>query len=636
MRPNPVLSLFVCLVAALAPGIPGHAAPIVPPSIGAGFVNDANQASPLGTNLAPPTDYTREYPFVNYFKMARPWFSARAVNDFSDSRSLDMDGHGNVRTLQKGQRANSVIFTGAPADPGVANKVFDLFFDGDGDFEFNNVQKADKIAANHYRIRTRPIAGPDTDLMVTISMTRNNPLDPVGNVRLLPLGGICAANPLVKVGSAKACPLGDFKSFKSDSDRIVFNPEFLNQIKKYRSLRFMDWMKTNNSPITDFAARPLVSDQFWSSDDLGWFDCKLCKGVPLEVMIALANLMDMDPWFNIPHRATIKDKTNADTGAVTKSYVKRFAEMLDAQLENDPTRPNQIRRAYVEYSNEVWNFQFQQSSFADKQARANLARFGTNRFGEDDPGSAFVRFYSDRAQKVFALVASTMHGTDRIRRVMSTQAVNPYFTEEILSFGNAANVSDEFAIAPYFGDTIVAGDFNYLQCGDFRAPSASVSRRDAFVAAGVDGVFAWLTGTDGSPDLGYGSLACVQNAMVDQAASAAKFGVPLTSYEGGQHFLAAGGLQFGDPELNDLMTAVNHDPRIKQVYTIYLNRFRKATTKAAISPKGNVFHHFVNSDSWSEFGRWGAKEFPTQSRAAAPKFDALMGYVANKPLVEVP
>lgn len=622
--------LFIACISVL------HAAPINHPSISAGFVNNTNKESPLGSNLSSPTDYTREYPFVNFFKMARPWFSGSS-SDFSDTRTLDVDPRGNVRALQANQHAKSVIFTGTPADPGIANRTFDLIFDGDGDFEFNNVQSAKRLSANKYRIRVKNIIDSNTDLMVTISMIRNNAANPVRNVRLLPDGGICASNPLARVSSANECAQGDFKAFTQHHGSIVFNPEFLNQIKKYRSLRFLDWMKTNNSPVSDFSSLPQVNDQFWNSDDGGWTgQCALCKGVPLEVMIMLANLMDMDPWFPIPHLATMSDTTDPITGVVSKSYATQFAELLDAQLENNPSIPNQTRRAYIEYSNEVWNFQFLQSSFASRKSNENLSKYGKNRFGEDDPGSAFVRFYADRARALFSAFSKTMQGTDRIRRVVSTQAVIPYFTEEILSFRNTAKFVDEFAIAPYFGDTIFDNDFNYLQCGDFSAPSATISRRDAFVNAGVDGIFAWLKGTPGAPDLGYGSLPCVKSVMKQQSASTAKFGIPLTSYEGGQHFLAAGSLQFGDPELNALMDAVNRDSRISQVYTTYLTQFRKATTRDSISPNGNVFHHFVNSDSWSGFGRWGAKEFPSQSRALAPKFDALMQYIDDQPLPVAP
>ena len=67
-------------------------------------------------------------------------------------------------------------------------------------------------------------------------------------------------------------------------------------------------------------------------------------GVPIEVMINLANTLHGDPWFCIPHQAT-------------DDYVRQFAALLRARL--DPTL-----RPHIEYSNEVWNTSFAQTQWA--------------------------------------------------------------------------------------------------------------------------------------------------------------------------------------------------------------------------------------------------------------------------------
>ena len=679
---------FLLGVAGAALAAAAHAVPIVPPSI-AGcpsaapcFQNTANQTSPLGSNLSSPTDYTREYPFINHFKMARPWFSG-TVGSFQDGRTLSKDARGNVKSLLDGQVARSVIFTGAPADPGIANRTWQFIFDGDGDFDFNNVQGQVTRTGNRYVFKTNAIpAGADRnniDLMVTVMMTRNNPDNPVKNARLLPLGGICVQDPTKTVLSAAACATtADFRSFAKFHKSIVFNPSFLGQIKTYRSLRFMDWMKTNNSLTKSFSTRPVPDDQFWNSDDSfndvnNPDNCNMitrgCKGVPLEVMYALANLMNMDPWFNIPHEATIADTSNATTGVVTKSYVKQFAEMLNTHLEPG-------RKAYIEYSNEVWNFQFVQTVFAREQANscgpnkdqlcAEFAKDSTDTRpdAQDDSGSAHTRFYSKRAQAIFAIF-DTVLGADRpnrIRRVMASQAVVPYFTDQILAWPNntkaGAASADVYAIAPYFGDTLTNfnDDFTpeddrlfFRNCGNDFTTASPVTRRQAFLDAGVDGVFAWLNGAAGAPDLGYGSMNCVMRLVRQQADAAAFYDLPLTTYEGGQHFLLSPANFFTqDPQeiaLNALFDQVNRDPRMQTTYVNYLNRWRAATDTTStnngitlnapgVAPNGALFHHFVNSDGWSPFGRWGSKEFPNQ--VTSPKFKGLQSYITNKPLTTVP
>ncbi|MDH4382782.1 MAG: hypothetical protein QE509_12970 [Gammaproteobacteria bacterium] len=666
------------------------AAPIVPPSIGA-FTNTANRSSPLGSNLTSPTDYTREYPFINHFKTGRPWFSGNTNGTYQDGRTLAKDARGNVTSLLSDQVARSLVFTGTPADPGIANRTWHFYFDGDGDFTFSNVQgTVSRPAANHYVFKTRAIptgVNRNTiELTVNITMTRNNRANPVKNVRLLPPGGICRTDPTKTVSAATACAVAtDFRAFDAHHKTIVFNPSFLSDIKTYRSLRFMDWMKTNNSLTRAFSTRPVPDDQFWNSDD-GFNDvndpnnCNMltrsCKGVPLEVMFALANLMDMDPWFNIPHMATFTDTTNATSGAVTESYVKQFAKMLKTHLETG-------RRAYIEYSNEVWNFQFVQSVFADQMAKscgaaknelcADVAKDSTNTAADapDDPGSAFVRFYSKRAQQIFTVFDQVL-GAERharIRRVMASQAANPYFTDQILAWPNntkrGASKADVFAIAPYFGDTLT--DFNddftpeddrlfYKNCGNTLVPSADgLTRRKAFLAAGVEGVIAWLQGNTTNttatsvPDLGYGSFACVMKLVRTQADAAGFYGVPLTSYEGGQHFLLSP-VNFSttvpdEIALNRLFDRVNRDPRMTSLYTNYLKRWRAASDTTStnnglalnlstVAPNGGMFHHFVNSDGWSPFGRWGAKEYPTQT--ASPKFKGLQAYITGSPMATLP
>lgn len=570
------LPAFAAMIAGLFWVQATHAAPIVPPSIAAGFTNSANTASPAGSNLSAVTDFTAEYPFINYFHMARPWFSAPTDGSaFQDDRPLSVDANGNIKTLGSNQVGRTVLFTGIPADPGLSGKTFNLFYDGEGELSYGNVRVL-RQSRGHDVIKLNSINDPEAELTMIVTLMNTNPANPLRNIRLLPSGGICARNPLATVGGAAACPDGDFKSFRTFHKSIAFNPQFLNTIKHYRSLRFMDWMRTNNSNQVDFGTRALPSHQFWSTE----------KGVPLEVMVALANLMDMDPWFNIPHRAS-------------NAYATSFAKVLQAQLEPG-------RRAYIEYSNEVWNPIFTQTQFATQQG----IRQGINVLeGKRDDFAGMLHFYSRRSKQIFNLFQQAMGGVERIRRVMASQAVNNFLTQEILSFENGAEVTDVFAVAPYFGDTIVDSQ-----------------RRAELLRLGVDGIFDWLL-KDNNPILDFGSLASIDRAIGAQMEVLSAFGIPLTSYEGGQHFLAAGPFQF-DPALNDLMDAVNRDPRMKTVYLRYLDQWRQRT--------GNVFHHFVNCDRWSPFGRWGAREFPTQPPSQAPKFSALMTYIANQPLLVLP
>jgi hypothetical protein len=84
-------------------------------------------------------------------------------------------------------------------------------------------------------LQLQPVTGPDTNLIVNINIVQTLPTDPVRALRLLPpSGGICTNNPLRTVASAAACPVGTYRSFDAHHASIVFNPEFLEDVKRYR------------------------------------------------------------------------------------------------------------------------------------------------------------------------------------------------------------------------------------------------------------------------------------------------------------------------------------------------------------------------------------------------------------------
>ena len=138
----------------------------------------------------------------------------------------------------------------------------------------------------------------------------------------------------------------------------LFNPDWLARLQGFKVLRFMDWLETNNSEQRQWTDRPRRDDATWAA-----------HGVPLEVMIALANETGADMWINVPHLAD-------------DEYVREMAEPVRDGLQPD-------RKVFVEFSNEVWNWQFAQSRWADERAEA--------RWGLQDK---WMQFYGLRAAEV--------------------------------------------------------------------------------------------------------------------------------------------------------------------------------------------------------------------------------------------
>jgi len=103
-------------------------------------------------------------------------------------------------------------------------------------------------------------------------------------------------------------------------------------------------------------------------------------------------------------------------------------------------------RVYVEHSNEVWNGQFPQATYArDTGLAQGLSA---------DPYQAQLRYQAKRSVELFALWEAVFGGTERLVRVIGGQALNTYATEQILGYADAPQHADAFAIAPYFGFTV--------------------------------------------------------------------------------------------------------------------------------------------------------------------------------------
>jgi hypothetical protein len=176
--------------------------------------------------------------------------------------------------------------------------VFQVRWTGSGALEYGNVRVLRREAGVD-TIQVMPVAASgagnaDAELIAIFTLVRTDPAKPLRNIRLLAPGGICAGRPFVAVGSAAGCPAGAFRPFHLHHAQLLFNPSFLEGLRRYRLLRFMDWQRTNGSPQQHASQRALPTHQFWSTE----------RGVPWEVMVALANVLGADPWLCIPHRAS--------------------------------------------------------------------------------------------------------------------------------------------------------------------------------------------------------------------------------------------------------------------------------------------------------------------------------------------
>jgi hypothetical protein len=391
-------------------------------------------------------------------------------------------------------------------------------------------------------------------LILMISAT--NPADYLREIKLTMPGGICEGDPFTHVVSTQVCGNRRFLSFADNSDTIIFYPGFLNKLRAYSVLRFMDWLQTNNSPVKYWSQRVLVSNRSWASG-----------GAPIEVMIELANRLGAHPWFTLPHQSD-------------DAYAQNFAQLVKAKLNPD-------FRVYVEYSNEVWNWAFAQTTYANEQGKLQ------------NPPINHLQYYALRARALGEIFKNVL-GLQRVVNVYDSQAdsvaVGVMGMDYLKSrFGNAIGI-DAIAIAPYLAVV----------------PSAATA--STYAAMTLDALF---------NEVRTQVLQFENTQMKNYRILADKYGVPLIAYEGGAHLVGAGDAQ-NNNQLTALFLAFNRDPRIKQLYLDYL-----ALWKAA---GGQLFVHYNDVSRYTKFGSWGSLERVDQPRADAPKFDALQTFIEQNPV----
>lgn len=268
---------------------------------------EAPKKPPLGINLAGITDWSSEIVFVDAFKPARTWISQAKGKPWGKGGPLDVNERGEVRSLQEGQYAETVVWTNF-GDRFPQGK-FICLYSGEGDLDFTGDARVTRRAAGRLEVEVKAKSG-----AAFARITRTNPRDPLRKIRLIPEQSL--------------------KSYETEP----FHPDFLARWKGFRVFRFMDWQATNHSKLVEWADRPTPEDHSQSR-----------KGVALEYMIALSNAGNVEPWFCLPHRAT-------------DDHVRQFAKMVKEKLS--PTL-----RIHVEYSNECWNGQFEQARYCAAEGK---------------------------------------------------------------------------------------------------------------------------------------------------------------------------------------------------------------------------------------------------------------------------
>jgi hypothetical protein len=512
-----------------------------------------NSRSPLGINSNEVMDDDASIPFINVFKNSIPFEEARP---WLTKGKVEYDKDGWPKKLNGGQAGTRFLYK-LPKKT-VPDGLYTVLYDGEGIMTYSDDAKLVHREAGKDVIKIT--AGKDNEFRVKLIIKHSNPDNYLRNIRVLLPGGVCSTNPFKRVNSQRQCRNGRFMSFEKHHASLIFNPDYLNYMKDFKVIRFMNMSGITRNPIKSWDKRPKVNNATWAGK-------QGVRGAPLEIMVALANKLNADPWFNLPHRAD-------------NNYMRQYALYVKNNL-----KPG--LKAYIEYTNEAWNTIFTQAHYVkDMGERMNL---------DEDRDKGGYKYFSLRSVQMFDIFEQTFGGTQRLVRVMGSWTGWTRMSEMLLSYRNAYKKTDAMAVAPYF------------------FPSYAASKK----AKSVNQLFKLMY----DPKERY-SIPKVLGYIYKNALIAEKFGVDMIAYEGGQH-LVDWKSRNTTSHPTALMIKANKDWRMAKAYSIFMRGWK--------DNGGKLFVNFSAPRTYQWFGSWGTKEYITQPDSKAPKHRALMQFSRQHP-----
>ncbi len=498
-----------------------------------------------GFNLDGVVDWASSWVFTDVFRRTRTWLSRNA--DYSGS----WDSGVGWAVPQDAQGWPTVV----PFDPGDGSPL--------------QMLHTILVLANEPGNYVFMYEGEGTGRLLSDGPTQNITVGGPHSLMISSTGGVIG----LEINSTHPAPnhLRNVRIVHEDHLDVVdtepFHPLYMQRLSNNGILRFMDWAHTNASPVSQWSDRT-APDAYTQAQS---------AGVAPEVMIDIANRLQQDAWFCVPHMAD-------------DNYVRELARLIRDTL--DPGL-----KAWVEYSNETWNTAgpFTQTTYVQDQGEALGLRPG-----RWEAGQYFVALRSVQIWSMFDEEFGA--ASDRLVHVMATQGANINVTNMRTAALNDPAINpdavmpDALAIAPYFGRNFSPAD---LPPNQPAYPTVD-EILDVLSPQSLIEVAGWLT---------------QQKAVADQQ------GWQLVCYEAGQHFVGVAGGE-NDTTLTQLLASANRDPRMYRRYIEYLDILRDGGVEVSAM--------FSFCSQWSKWGSWGSMESLDQPIEQAPKYRAIIDWTRRE------
>lgn len=329
--------------------------------------------------------------------------------------------------------------------------------------------------------------------------------------------------------------------YRTDGSAL-FTSEFVSAMKKFKTIRGMDFVSANTNPQITWSERTKPN----------FFGLTGANGQSWEILIALANAAERDVWLNLPVRAD-------------DDYIRKLAQLVKfgsdgsqpyTSLQDRPVyQPLKAGlKVYVEYGNEIWNSSpgFKGFGWALDLANANkndvthpIAFDGV----QSDQYIALRRWIAYRS----SLISQSFRDVFGDAAMMTT--VRPIFSTQVGNANNFLSVGLQWAQA-FYGQVRTT------------APLNLVARKPSDIWYGGGGAayyqsdFDTKDTTTASMKAYFGALPTpvfTKNSIVDSIWTHA-YGLKYVAYEGGP---GPGGSAAGAVNGAAVSPVFNNDSRIK-------------------------------------------------------------------------
>jgi len=487
-----------------------------------GHTDTAQEVKPvnMGINLAPISDWSSEWVFTDALRSSRPWIAQRPfqTSPWDTGEVIETDDVGNP-ILGPNQAAATLMYRGVDGHYPAGTYV--ITYEGKAEFMVG----MDGQITSSEPGRIEFVVDNPTGAGIYLQVARTSADEPLQNMHVWLPG------------------------FENSDQQ--FHPMFLERLRPFSTLRFMEWMQTNNSTITSWDERLLRRHVRQIGPG----------GVSLGIMIDLCNELGADPWFCMPHQAD-------------DHFVRKFAYKVLDKLDPD-------LNVYVEYSNEVWNPQFEQFHWVEDRAR------DSNIFQPHQT--------ADESKRDWDIWLEEWEGQeDRIIRVAAGQHRNPWIADQIM--------------------TRLQGDADALSCAGYFA----ARQQD-------EPTFGSQTTADDIVDscraeIQSGSIPYLQahREIINRWEAHTGKTIGFHAYEGGQHLTAYGNDNL--PYIQAYYDAQEH-PGMGDAYREMFQGWQEV--------EGNVFMAFTSVGTNSRHGSWGHLEYQDSPINESVKYTALLDAITG-------